>query len=245
MSSRKKRIAAACAAALITTPALSDGAWTIGFGLGVDTEIYRDSDTEASGFPFVAYDTARFRIGFDGLAYKAVNTQSFGLRLHLSPRGAPDFPDTALFDGLDRDTAFEAGVSARRAFAGDLYARAALLHDVSSAHEGYEAQVDLGKTFPAGPVIVDMSLGLRYRDDNLNAYLVGVSAAEATSARPAYAPGSTLTPVAQVSVTLPLSGKSTVVGTLSYEQLGDAYDDSPLTSDGSVASAGVAIIYQF
>ncbi|WP_299781169.1 MipA/OmpV family protein [uncultured Roseobacter sp.] len=245
MKNSKMLIAQVCAVFGFTSAAMAEGNWTIGFGLGTETELYRDDDTSLSGFPFIAYDTETFHIGFDGLAYKVVNTSRFGFNLNLSPRGGPDFPDTALFQGLDRDTAIEIGFSARQTFANDVYVQAAFLHDVSSAHEGYEAQAHLGTSFSSGSVNFDASVGVRYRNDDMNAYLVGVSGAEANGSRSAYAPGSTLSPLAQFSATVPVSDRAAVVGSLSYERFGGSYDNSPLTKKGSQASAGVAIIYKF
>lgn len=245
MKNSKKLIASICAVFGLSSVAMAEGNWTIGFGLGAETELYSDDGNSLSGFPFLAYDTERLHIGFDGLAYKLVNTDQLGFNLHLSPRGDPDFPDTALFQGLDRDTAFEVGFSARQSLAAELYLQGSFLHDVSSEHDGYEAQVHLGRSFSAGSVYFDASVGVRYRSGDLNDYLVGVSAAEANSLRSAYAPGSTFSPVAQVSATVPISDKTAVVGSLSYERFGDAYDDSPLTDKGSQASAGIAITYKF
>lgn len=245
MKNSNTLIVSICTVFGLSSVALAEGEWTIGVGLGAQTELYRDDGNSLSGFPFIAYDTERFHIGFDGISYKLVNTDQLGFNLHLSPRGDPDFPDTALFQGLDRDTAFEVGFSARQSLARDLYLQGSFLHDVSSEHDGYEAQVHLGRSFSSGRVHFDASVGVRYRSGDLNDYLVGVSASEANALRGAYGPGSTFSPVAQVSATVPVSDKTAVVGSLSYERFGSAYDDSPLTERGSQASAGIAVIYKF
>lgn len=108
-----------------------------------------------------------------------------------------------------------------------------------------KAQVHVGKTFASGATEFDLSIGARYRDKDLNAYLVGVSAAEATFLRPAYSPDATLSPIAQISAILPISQNAVLIGSLSYEWFGDEYDDSPLVERGNAASAGLGIIYRF
>ncbi|MFK7882176.1 MipA/OmpV family protein, partial [Roseobacter sp.] len=157
----------------------------------------------------------------------------------LAPRFASDFPSTSLFEGLNRDTVIEVGFSVGCKLANELYAQASFLCDIPTSDGGYEAPVQMGKTLFAWSAELDASVGLRYRDRNLNSYLIGVTPAEPNSIRNAYAAGSTLIPNAQ------LSANAALIGTLSYEHFGTAYAESPLVESRRVASEEIAIMYQF
>ncbi len=245
MSSRNTQAVLACVSVCCAVSAQAEGRWSIGLGAGVESEVYQGDDTNLGIGVNLEYETERLTIGFGGLSYKAVSSDTYEFTLRVAPRFDPDFPDSALFAGLDRDTAIEAGFFVRRDFGNDISAEASFLHDVSSTHDGYEAQVQLTKAFFAQSARIDASLGLRYRDGDLNAHLVGVSAAEANSLRGAYSPGSTISPNIQLSATIPVTANSALIGTLAYEHFGGSYSDSPLVENGGVAAAAIALVYQF
>lgn len=232
--------------ALTTLPAGAEGTWSIGAFAGFTVDYYVGGDSTDGGLaPFLAYDTERLHIGFDGLSYKLISSPDLTFGTALSLRADPDFPDGALFDGLDRDTAIEAGLFARYAVGSSGYVGGGFMHDVSSEHSGYEADLHIGTEFGLGSVGIDLSLGGLFRDGDLNQYLIGVSDAEANPQRAAYAPGSSVVPYVEVIASFPLSDKLTLVGAASYQHLGSTYKDSPLVRRSNTGTLGLGLVYQF
>ncbi|WP_179379072.1 MipA/OmpV family protein [Jannaschia marina] len=226
--------------------ASADGTWSVGAFAGVTVDYYIGGDRSDIGVgPFLAYDTERLHLGFDGASYNFIARPDLTVGAGLSLRAEPDFPGGALFSGLDRGTAVEAGVFARQSLGESGYIGGGLRRDISSEHGGYEADLHVGTQFALGRVGVDASIGGKFRDGDLNHYLVGVSASEANGDRSAYDPGSSFIPYVGLTASVPLSDKVTLVGAASYEHLGSTYEDSPLVERNKTGSLGVGLVYQF
>lgn len=245
MSRSKPTLSALTLMTLAAAPAMADGAWTLGLGVGAESAFYKGDDDDAEIIPYVAYDSGPLHLGLDGISYAVVKDQPLGFALTLAPRIDPDMPDTALFRGLDRDTAIEAGFSASYDFDGGYYTKAALMHDISGEHDGFEADLSLGTEHQAGPVTLDLSAGARYRDKDLSNYYVGVSRSEANSRRAAYSAEGSFSPYVALSATLPVGDRTAVVGSLSHERFSDELKDSPLVDEKGRTSAAVMLILQF
>lgn len=215
-------------------PATADGTWALGVLGGAEANFYEGGDkTDAGAAPFLSYDTERLHLGFDGISYKFIADPALSVGAKLGWRAGPDFPDDTLFDGLDRDSAVEGGLFARYGFGPASYVGGGFMYDLSSEHGGYEADLYVGTEFAVGSVGVDISLGGKFRDGDLNHYLVGVSADEANGQRAAYAPGSSVIPYVELTAGFALSEKATLVGMISYEYLGSTYKDGTVALTGS------------
>ncbi|MCE8008186.1 MipA/OmpV family protein [Aestuariivita sp.] len=240
-----------CAAAIIVPASafadglLSGGEWTIGAIAGYSSGFYKGEDSELGAAPLLSYSTDRLSIGFDGVTYRAIQTDRFEAALMLAPRLSPDFPDdTPLFDGLDRDSALDAGFSLT--YSSDrFYVSGSMLHDISSKHEGYEIETRIGTTVQAGRVAIDAGMGARLRDSKLSNYLVGVSKDEATADRPAYDVGRTVEPFVSVSLAMPLTERTALVGSVEYSMLDREIENSPLVRKDNTYSVGFGLIYKF
>lgn len=227
-------------------PAAAEGTWTIGAFAGAESDYYVGGHSAEAGIsPLIAYETDRFRIGFDGVSYSLIARSDLTFGVALGVRAGPDFPDGALFEGLDRDYAVEAGLFARYDIGTAGYVGGGIMHDVSSEHHGFEADLHVGTEFALGSVGVDLSLGGKFRSADLNQYLIGVSGSEANAQRAAYTPGSSVTPYIELSASVPLSEALTLVGAVSYEHLGETYEDSPLVNRSNASSLGLGLVYQF
>ncbi len=224
--------------------ASAEGQWTVG-GAGVGaTGIYVGEEDTASFAPVISYDTERFHIGLDGLSYQVFDYGLGQVDVALGYRGAPAFPDeTPLFDGLKRDDAIELGLSTQLDF-GNAYVGIGALTDISDAHGGTEADLNIGYIMNMDNLQVNAALGARYRDAALNQYLFGVSQAEANASRPAYAAKETTTAFANVTIAYPITEVITAVGQIGYEDLGEN-QDSPLVEKASSTSIGLGAIWTF
>ncbi len=227
---------------------VAESQWTLGLGVAGGTSVYVNQKDEVGILPFVSYETERFRIGLDGLAYKAVTTESFGLEFALALGEAPDIKELAKrdrrFAGLVRDTPVELGFSASYR-TGIVQLGASLMQDVASASEGYRAEVTAGVGVPLGAGMFDIGVGARLRDAKLNNFLFGVSAAEANGLRPAYDVGSTVQPFLAGSLAFPVNDSVSLVGFFEYEMLDDKVTKSPLVDDNEDAAIGVGLGVMF
>lgn len=185
--------------------------------------------------PYFSYETDRFRIAPpDGLEVFLIdyeNDNGFFAKTDflLGPEMPPRFNDDALYDGLDRPWALNAGVKARIGWE-FLYADGEMKHDISNQYNGYELTAALGVQWRFGPVSVRGRGGVKHRDENYNLHLYGVAQDESTVLRPSYLPGSTTTPFANISLFTPVSQKVVLIGNITYEDL-DALSQSPLLED--------------
>lgn len=230
--------------AFTANTASAEGQWTVG-GAGIGaTGIYVGEEDTAGFAPIISYETEKFYIGLDGLSYQVFDYGLGQVDVALGYRGAPAFPDMdPLFDGLKRDDAVELGVSTNLDF-GNAYVGINALADISDAHGGKEADFNVGYVLNVGNLQVDTAVGARYRDAALNQYLFGVTEAEATAIRPAYAAKDTTTAFANVTVAYPITDTLSAVGQIGYEGLGDN-QDSPLVEKASSTSIGLGVIWSF
>ncbi|MEL6641792.1 MAG: MipA/OmpV family protein [Pseudomonadota bacterium] len=225
------------------TPLVAEGTWTIGaFAAGGQSPYVGDKD-EAALFPYLAYDTDTLHIGIDGLSYTLLDTGDLAFDVILTPRFAPDFPKTDLFDGLKRDDALELGFDATYAF-GAAYVGLAAAGDITDAHEGYSAQARIGYTFDVGDAAIDLAAGVEFRDAKLNNYLYGVADNETTATRTAFDVGDSTTAFASLSAVYPLSNNIFMIGEVSVEDLGDV-SKSPLVDRDRVTDLTIGVGFQF
>ncbi len=228
----------------IVSGASAEGDWTVGIlGVGA-TGVYVGEDDAASFAPILSYDTEKFHIGLDGLSYQVYDYGLGQIDLVLGYRGAPAFPEKkALFDGLKREDAVELGISTQMEF-GNAYVGLDTLTDVTNAHGGTEADISLGYVINAGGLQIDAAVGAKYRDDKLNQYLYGVSAAEATAGRSAFSAKNTTTAFANLTVAYPITDNLAAVAQIGYEDLGKN-GDSPLVKKSSTTGIGIGVAWTF
>lgn len=221
------------------------GRWSAGLFAFGDFSAYRGVDTDLNILPYLAYDSATLHFAVDdGFAYSFwSNNRGLDVALIASPRWDTVMREGAIFDGLDRDFALEAGARARIS-TGTVFAEAQFLHDISGVHQGYELDASIGFAYQINRIGIEMRAGARYRDGNLNHYLFGVSAGEATGDRPSYNPLGSYSGYIGIDASYALAERVTLVGSLSYETLGDM-TDSPLIDQDYAAGMGVGIVYSF
>lgn len=234
---------ATAALTCLASTANADGDWIVGLIIDGGQSPYVDGEDSVQALPYVAYETERFHIGIDGLRYTVIDNGALSVETSIEPRFSPDFPDTALFDGLDRDEALEAGVSATYSF-GQAYATARIEGDVTGAHDGYSGALAVGYETELGFAAIDASAGIRFRDANLNNYLYGVGADEVAASRSAFEMSDTANAFAEITALVPLAEDLFLIGEVSVADLGDAAD-SPLVDRDTIVGVTIGVGYQF
>ncbi len=225
----------------------SDADWSVAIGGGVEatTSIYTgDDDVEFAAVPHLSARWRQLEIEPDRLALTFWETDTLSVDLSANLRAGPDFPETAVFAGLQRDIAVELGGSVSYDWGG-FSTGFSFHHDVAGAHSGYEAVFDVARDFEVGEAIVDLGLGATVQDKNLGSYLYGVTAAEANAYRAAYAPDISVSPFVEASVAFPITDHFAIVGFAEYQLLDKTIQNSPLVDASDTALMGLFMVFQF
>lgn len=233
----------ACTGMLMTTPAFANGDWIVGLLVNGDQSAYVGGKDSTELLPYFAYETDRLHIGIDEISYEVINRGNLELSVMVDPRFADDLPDTALFEGLTRETAFEAGFSARYAF-GAASANLSLQHDVSGVHNGLAGTLSFGYEAQLGPLELDLTAGVKIQDANLNNYLYGMRAADAKAGRAAFEMDNTANAFVELTAIMPISDNMFLLGEVSYTDLGQA-TNSPLVDRNNRTDVLIGLLYQF
>ena len=223
----------------------SNGTFTVGGGAFYSSGTYKTEKSEVSAFPFVAYDSDRLHLGFDGIAYKFVNRADLEFSVRVAPGEKPNFPENKpLFAGLKRGTPVDVGFDAAFRFDA-FYVSGSAMVDVSSEHKGYHATAKVGTELALGSVGIDVGAGVRLRDGKLNNFLYGVSAAEANASRAAYSVGSTAEPFVDMTLSYAVSESVALIGSMEYQFVDKKVQNSPLTNNKDSYGVGLGLIYSF
>ena len=219
---------------------------TLGVAVLADVSAYEGvDDIEANPVPYVAYDWENLHIGIDGIAYSFWADENFQLTALAVPRFTFTDPDESpLFDGIDRKTTVEAGLSARLN-AGPAYLEIRAQHDILDVHNGHEASARIGVAFDAGRMSFDLAGGVSYRDEELSDHLFGVRADEATTDLAQFAPESSFEPFAAADIAFQLDERSAILAFADFRLLSDEVRESPLVGRKYTGTAGIAVLRRF
>jgi len=135
---------------------------TFGAGIAATSGLYVEQDDEVSPFPILIATYGDWTADLSrGIRYAAVTTDRTRVEVGLAYRFGPDLPETALFDGLDRDGNIELVASIAHGFeAFDIAAEVGA--DVSSVHDGFRADLSVGRTVSVGLIQVGGRSGVEY-----------------------------------------------------------------------------------
>lgn len=220
--------------------------FTVGLGAIADWSPYEGAETPSTTpIPYLAYDWENAHLGVDGFSYSFFNTDVIEVSALLEPRwsfGDPE--DSPLFEDIERDTAFEAGLEVEVDL-GAFYVGGQILHDISDVHNGFEGMAEAGIETEFGPLNLSTSIGYAYRDKGLGLHLYGVRADEARADLAAYTPGSAWFPYARTELFYPIGDSMGILAFAQYEHLGNSATDSPLVSKDRDATVGAAFLKHF
>ncbi|BFM05381.1 MipA/OmpV family protein [Halioxenophilus aromaticivorans] len=151
---------------------------------------------------------------------------------------------TTEFDIPDRDYALEAGFEVLTDGPWG-FAQASLVHDISNKHDGYEANLSLGRSGHWQRFTWTASAGLSYRSQQLNDYYYGILPGEAVAGYARYSADDGLNFHASTLLRYYLSKSMSLGLVLEYETLSDAIADSPFVTDDHITTAYAGVKYTF
>lgn len=216
--------------------------WTVGL-IAIERDApYLGLDEDPLLVPLVRFEGEKVYLrGLRG-GVRLVDMPAFELAAFAQARvDGYDARDSAFLAGMaDRDRSLDLGVAAdwRTPF-GAL--ELALAHDALDRSGGAELALTWGLSRRLGRWSLLPALALRWQDADLVDYYYGVRADEATLARPAYAPGSAMTPELSLLATRPLSARWTLFARAGHSRYPDAIADSPVvgSDDGTSVMLGL------
>jgi outer membrane scaffolding protein for murein synthesis (MipA/OmpV family) len=220
--------------------------WAVGLAAGLSQRVYRDFNSQARALPLLVYENDWVHVFGPGVDVKlpSLGPVSFRLRGRYIGEGyeSTDSPFLAGMD--DRDGSFWAGgvLSWRTDIA---TVSAEVLADTMGHSKGTRAKLQLERRFAAGAFGFTPRLAAEWVDRKYVRYYYGVTAAEATPLRPAYAAVSTLNTELALRIDWRLSPKNAVFLDIGATRMGAAVTRSPLVGQETQAGVGLGYFHRF
>ncbi|MBN1917946.1 MAG: MipA/OmpV family protein [Verrucomicrobia bacterium] len=220
--------------------------WMLGAGVGVFDSPYEGTDSQLIAFPLVTHIGERFKFLMSTATYAVMSRQPWSVDLLAEIRfGGYDAGDSDALQGMDdRDMTLELGAALRHEASWGIVTLKAQT-DVLGKHGGQELTLTYGIDLGGEYVLILPEVGLKWKSRDLVDYYYGVETGEATAARPAYSPGSTVDPVASLTVQMPVSRHWSLFGLVGLEWLSDEIADSPIVEDDYEITTIVGVSYLF
>ncbi len=238
--------------AQVDTDAIADlltqpGSAGLGFLYRFEKSPYLGAGQRTDLLPLYLYEGERFFLNADRAGYKFVDdgTRRFDLFLSRRLEGFPQDDVPAVAVGMDpRNASADLGARYRQRFPwGTL--RVTVLQDVSDTSRGSELRLGYSYTWRSGRWTLRPDLGISFRDADLNGYYYGVRPHEATTDRPAYAPGSGIDYTVALYGTYGFLQNWRLIGGIALTLHAQAVRDSPIVRDGVQLAVFTGVVYDF
>lgn len=220
----------------------------VGLGLLAKTEPYIEEDARILPIPYLIMRQGKFFIEGLKVGLRTLEGSSGHFDIILSPRlEGFDADDNVYFSGMEnRDFSLDGGL-ATKLRQGMVELNFSVVTDLLDKSDGQEISASMGHTYIAlnRNATVTPSLGLKWQSSDLVNYYYGVQPHEATLTRPAYTGKATLNYTAGLRVTYLLGKRSSLVGGIEYEHLGERIVDSPLLDEKQVVKFFMGYGWQF
>lgn len=222
----------------------------IGVGAGVITRSspYVGSDTTVlQPIPAITYNGERLQWLGPNVRYGFLGSGPWRLAASASYRiGAYEEDDSPILAGMgDRESTLMAGLALRLELPGGIRMLLDYEYDVLDRIGGGAAKARVSKGFQAGWLRIRPQLQVNWLSEDLANHDFGVPQGAATSERPAYDVGSSVSYEAGFTSFIELTEDWRVVLNLSAEFLPDEVTDSPIVAEDSVIKGFAAITYVF
>jgi len=229
-----------------TAPAGGRGA---GLGVAVRSEgsPYRGGGTRNDVVPVYEYEGKRAFLETYRAGLKFIDTPDARLDAFVGYRfeGYPyDSIPASLAGMASRGSGADLGLAYRqRRSWGTLFGE--VLHDVGAGSNGTEVKVGYHYDWAHGKLRLQPRFALAARDADLNNYYYGVRAAEATAARPAFAPGAGVNAELGLSAIYRLSERWRLIGGVSAKRWSAGVRASPIVQDRTQLAGLLGLAYDF
>lgn len=220
--------------------------WGLGVGVAVERKPYKGADNKTQLLPLVFFENRYVRVFGPGVDVKlpSAGPVEFALRAEYGGNDYKASDATGLAGMNDRKASVWLGGKALwRNPVADL--RAEALFDASGKSSGQRLSLTAEKHLRLGEFVFMPRLSVQRLDQKYVNYYYGVTAAEATAARPAYSGKATTNVELGLRTVYPLAPQQSLMLDISTTQLGSGIKNSPLLDKSSTPSARVAYVYRF
>ncbi|MDW5441393.1 MipA/OmpV family protein [Polaromonas sp. SM01] len=228
---------------LLSTP----GSAGLGLVVRAEQSPYVGGGTRYDLLPLYLYEGDRLFLHASRVGVKLFKDETHRVDLFLDQRFeglTKDQMPTSLAGMAERGAGLDAGVSYRyRQPWGTVQAE--FLHDAGGFSKGNEARLSYAYDWRSGRLALRPSLTVSARDAKLNNYYYGVRPGEATSARPAYEPGSGINTSVGLYATYEVSERWRLLGGVSWTALDSKIKTSPIVQRGTQTVLFLGAAYDF
>ncbi len=219
-----------------------------GLVAAVNNSFYKGVENEQNVLPLLIAEYDRFYLKGTEVGYKFFQqdkVQSLALELRRTFDGYTNDDSDELGGMADRDAAWEAGFVYEASVLGG-QARAKLMQDVSSSHDGFSGRLDYERAvWVADSYAVSLYTGSEYWSSKKTDYYFGVNPDESTATRAEYVAGDNFEIFVGANAHKRVDESISLSFSAEYLWASDAINDSPVTARRGQWSAHAAVFYQF
>jgi outer membrane protein len=229
----------------VTAPAPTS-TWGLGLGFGTQRETYKGAGNKNTAIPLLMYDSEYVRV-FGPVADLKLPSFAgirFALRAKYALGAGYKAGDSAYLDSMgDRKGSLWLGGAAT--WKSPLVTLSADLLKATGRSKGQQFNLTAEHSFGISGFQLTPHIGAQWQDDKAVDYYYGVSAAEATAARPAYSGKSTTDFNAGVRLDYAIRPNQSILMDISSTHRGSGISDSPLVARDNVPSLRLGYLYRF
>ena len=221
-----------------------------GAGAIITRNPHKGIGTESRGIPLFFYRKEKLSLYGPIMNYLLLKEERWEVRglARMRFEGYEE-DDSRYLRGMDdREWTLELGGSLSRIL-GEARITADVSADVLNEHKGHQVRLsynyDLRGPANIRDLLVTPSIGVTYRNSQLNDYYYGVRASEVIAGRPEYDVGDSTGMTAGVRINYALSENLSLMGMISFEWLGDEIKNSPIVDKDHMESFLLGMIYRF
>lgn len=198
-------------------------------------------------WPYISLSYGALRFNSNGLGFQQQlnqdNTVGAFIRLRRSPVDVDD--NSMLRDLRDRKDAAELALNWSTQFA-TMDISTTLAGDISDRHEGYEANIKVGKPYQTSAGMFIPALSLAYLSEDLVNYYYGVNPQESLdSGFTTFQGNDALVSRAELTHVFPLGDHWQAITNVSYSYFGSGITDSPIVDRSDVWGGRLTVAYKF
>lgn len=220
--------------------------WIFGGGLAVTNPGYVGYDRQVTPVPLIFYHNGRFFFAGFSAGYVLAGDRHVRLSAVVVPQlNRLKASDSPQLTGIQsRQWSIDGGLSLDVSEDWGNY-HLSVLHDLLDRNNGTQASTGYDYPFHLGSWTLSPGLGVHWENAATTNYYYGVSPAEVIPGRPAYSPGSALSPYVRIGLSTKLNERWRFSSFLEYTRFGSAIHDSPIVDRSGTATVFIGFTYGF
>ncbi|MGB9428990.1 MAG: MipA/OmpV family protein [Gammaproteobacteria bacterium] len=224
----------------------SGSSWSLGIGVAVTDPGYIGVNRQVTPLPLIWYHNGRFFAAGASVGYLLSNDKHYAISILAKPRlnrlSASESPQLV---GIQRREWSIDGGGRLDLFGAWGRFSTSVFTDLLNRYKGTEADVQYSYPIHMTGWTLSPGIGIAWENSPLTDYYYGVSASEAIPSRPAYTPGRTTNPFAQLGLFVPLDWHWQFQGGLQYLHFASAIQNSPIVDRSNSLTLFLAVSYKF